>query len=111
MARVGGVGGVAAVVVVVVVVVVAGAGSGADEGSDFVVFEERGLSFGLERVYFVVMRVWGVGCVSILAGDVVGMGIEVERGFYSCGSGFEEEGGLGEPRLSGGEVGHFWICV
>jgi hypothetical protein len=30
---------------------------------------------------------------------------------YCCGSGFEEEGGLGEPCLSGGEVGHFRIRV
>lgn len=35
-------------------------------------------------------------------------------GTYGCRSGFEEEGGLGEPCLGGGEVGHcdfFVWCV
>lgn len=30
---------------------------------------------------------------------------------YGCRSGFEEEGGLGEPCLGGGEVGHCYVCV
>lgn len=48
---------------------------------------------------------WGEG--GLVLGCVEG-GERVVGGRYGCGARLEEEGGLVEPGLGGGEVGHFY---